>query len=184
MDHCAKSIFFTSWAQSKPGGRLSINMLSYRYMYSIIKKRWSDDYLIFIMGISYLKRWSLYWDGAQMTCSVVPYFSSKSSEDTPWLALQDENGVSFVSSTLRFISALVTALLHALQESEIILGIGSANERWLYIVKKKRKLHLITHPLTASLRSGGCFKNAYELLNLRALKISVLYENPIFQCMG
>ena len=28
--------------------------------------------------------------------------------------------------------------------------------------------------------SGGRFKNAYELLNLRALKI----ENHIFQCMG
>ena len=32
--------------------------------------------------------------------------------------------------------------------------------------------------------SGGRFKNAYELLNLRALKISMLYKNPIFQCMG
>ena len=31
---------------------------------------------------------------------------------------------------------------------------------------------------------GGCFKNAYELLNLRALKISMLYTNHIFQCMG
>ena len=29
-----------------------------------------------------------------------------------------------------------------------------------------------------------CFKNAYELLNLRALKISTLYKNYIFQCMG
>ena len=31
---------------------------------------------------------------------------------------------------------------------------------------------------------GGRFKNAYELLNLRALKISMLYKNHIFQCMG
>ena len=31
---------------------------------------------------------------------------------------------------------------------------------------------------------GGRFKNAYELLNLRALKISMLYKNCIFQCMG
>ena len=30
----------------------------------------------------------------------------------------------------------------------------------------------------------GAFKNAYELLNLRALKISMLYKNRIFQCMG
>ena len=31
--------------------------------------------------------------------------------------------------------------------------------------------------------SGGRFKNAYELLNLRALKISMSYKNHIFQCM-
>ena len=33
-------------------------------------------------------------------------------------------------------------------------------------------------------QSGGRLKNAYELLNLRALKISMLYKNHIFQCMG
>ena len=31
---------------------------------------------------------------------------------------------------------------------------------------------------------GGRFKNGYELLNPRALKISMLYKNRIFQCMG
>ena len=31
---------------------------------------------------------------------------------------------------------------------------------------------------------GGHFKNAYELLNLRNLKFSTLYENHIFQCIG
>ena len=31
---------------------------------------------------------------------------------------------------------------------------------------------------------GGRFKNHYELLNLRALKISPLYQNHSFQCMG
>ena len=31
--------------------------------------------------------------------------------------------------------------------------------------------------------TGGRFKNTYELLNLRALKISMLYKNHIFQCM-
>ena len=36
----------------------------------------------------------------------------------------------------------------------------------------------------ALLGSRGHFKNAYELLNLRALKISMLYKNRIFQCMG
>ena len=34
------------------------------------------------------------------------------------------------------------------------------------------------------IRAGGRFKNAYELLNLRALQISMLYKNHIFQCMG
>ena len=31
---------------------------------------------------------------------------------------------------------------------------------------------------------GGGFKNAYELLNLRALKISMLYKIHIFPYMG
>ena len=31
---------------------------------------------------------------------------------------------------------------------------------------------------------GGRFRNAYELLNLRALKISMLYKIHIFQRMG
>ena len=31
---------------------------------------------------------------------------------------------------------------------------------------------------------GERFKNTYELLNLRALKISTLYKNRIFQCMS
>ena len=32
--------------------------------------------------------------------------------------------------------------------------------------------------------SWGCFKNTYELLNLRALKISILYKKNFFQYMG
>ena len=46
----------------------------------------------------------------------------------------------------------------------------------------------LTRPPPANIKSfsvpGGRFKNAYELLNLRALKISMLYESHIFQCMG
>ena len=37
---------------------------------------------------------------------------------------------------------------------------------------------------SSSAWAGGRFKNAYELLNLRALQISMLYKNHIFQCMG
>ena len=32
--------------------------------------------------------------------------------------------------------------------------------------------------------SGGRFKNEYELLNLRARNISMLYKNHISQCMS
>ena len=32
--------------------------------------------------------------------------------------------------------------------------------------------------------AGGHFNNAYEVLNLRALRILMLYKNHIFQCMG
>ena len=41
-----------------------------------------------------------------------------------------------------------------------------------------------TGPYIRHLVSGGRFKNNYELLNLRALKISMLYKNHIFQCTG
>ena len=37
---------------------------------------------------------------------------------------------------------------------------------------------------TPDVAPGGRFKNTYELLNPRALKISMLYKNHIFQCMG
>ena len=40
------------------------------------------------------------------------------------------------------------------------------------------------HPCVLSIAPGGRFNNAYELLNLRALKISMLYKSHIFQCMG
>ena len=49
---------------------------------------------------------------------------------------------------------------------------------------KKDKRHGYKPVLRNFLRSGGRFKNAYELLNLRALKISILHKNCIFQCMG
>ena len=38
--------------------------------------------------------------------------------------------------------------------------------------------------LSTLLITGGRFKNTYELLNLRGLKISKLHKNHIFQCMG
>ena len=44
--------------------------------------------------------------------------------------------------------------------------------------------HMLTGDHCWGCHPGGRFKNTYELLNLRALKISVLYKNHIFQCMG
>ena len=40
------------------------------------------------------------------------------------------------------------------------------------------------HQTDAKPLPGGRFKNVFELLNLRSLKISMLYNNHIFQCMG
>ena len=43
---------------------------------------------------------------------------------------------------------------------------------------------VVVTPYVLSIAPGGRFNNAYELLNLRALKISMLYKSHIFQCMG
>ena len=53
----------TRTCQSYPGGRLNIKM-SYRNRIPMFKIRRSRDRLIFNMGIPYLERRSLYWDGA------------------------------------------------------------------------------------------------------------------------
>ena len=45
------------------------------------------------------------------------------------------------------------------------------------LVKEIRNNHRYKIP-------GRRFKNAFELLNVRALKISMLYKNHNFQCMG
>ena len=39
-------------------------------------------------------------------------------------------------------------------------------------------------PRNSPTGAGGRLKNAQELLNLSALKMSVLYENHLFQCVG
>ena len=44
--------------------------------------------------------------------------------------------------------------------------------------------HLSTYFWVEHMTSGGRFKNAYELLTLRALKISMFHKRFIFQCMG
>ena len=48
--------------------------------------------------------------------------------------------------------------------------------------------HLLTKRFWIWIKSSALynfwFKNAFELLNLRVLKISTLYKNYVFQCMG
>ena len=52
----------------------------------------------------------------------------------------------------------------------------------LAIIRIKMACHdMIRHDTACS---GGRFKKAYELLNLRALKFSPLNKIHIFQCMG
>ena len=58
---------------------------------------------------------------------------------------------------------------------------SDANDILFLLWMPKTKLCLSCTDNTAR---GGHFKNEYELLNLRALKISTLYKNHIFQCMG
>ena len=45
-------------------------------------------------------------------------------------------------------------------------------------------IHVFMYALHPLYVSRGHLKNACELLNLRALKISMLYKNHTFQCMG
>ena len=60
------------------------------------------------------------------------------------------------------------------------------NAKWYSIqyshCKSRTGIKLLNH--NRHLIAGGRFKNTYELLNLRALKISKLHKNHIFQCMG
>ena len=55
----------------------------------------------------------------------------------------------------------------------------------LLSIMSSPKLCISTSPSDFKSRGGRgvCQKNAYELLNLRALKIATLYKNYIFHCM-
>ena len=58
------------------------------------------------------------------------------------------------------------------------------NLQWILSMINHSVLPLMTTPQPQTHWTGGRFKNTYELLNLRALKISKLHKNHIFQCMG
>ena len=54
----------------------------------------------------------------------------------------------------------------------------------LGLLHRSDDTHTIALLPTSFNQYRGRFQNAYELLNLRALKISMLYKSHIFQCMG
>ena len=79
-----------------------------------------------------------------------------------------------------------TACLYwdSLLVSLIIIQVRLTMSMWCK-KKKKKKRHVNLFVATVmTVKTGGRFKNTYELLNLKALKISKLHKNHIFQCMG
>ena len=54
--------------------------------------------------------------------------------------------------------------------------------KWLLGAEIFKLARILLCNKTSGGRDSGRFKNNYELLNLRALKISMLYKNHIFQC--
>ena len=61
-----KAKLMEPWLLGVGVGGINIKMLSYLYRSFSYEIRMSLNLLIVIMGIPYLKRWSLYWDGAQI----------------------------------------------------------------------------------------------------------------------
>ena len=58
-------------------------------------------------------------------------------------------------------------------------------QNWIAKQKLWVQLGILTrNTIFILLDSGGRFKNAYELLTLRALKISMFHKRFTFQCMG
>ena len=54
---------------------------------------------------------------------------------------------------------------------------------FIYSGAMRKFIKFMWHILKVEMTPGGRFNNTYELLNLRALKISKLHKNHIFQCM-
>ena len=97
---------------------------------------------------------------------------------------RSETGIDIIQGSFTGTGTMVLLLRHYSVNTKIF------GYKWL--VKYHRHLHVnfifihpyiyvavMTHPCP-----GGRFKNTYELLNLRALKISMLYKNRIFRCIG
>ena len=80
----------------------------------------------------------------------------------------------------------------ALQSNDISHSLGTSLESALYINVRYIRISDTSYQwqmyeiskFGSQRTPGGRFKNTYELLNLRALKISKLHKNHIFQCMG
>ena len=78
---------------------------------------------------------------------------------------------------------LINAILRwgSLSCTGLILGLCPASERWHYFVTTSR---ISPDVSTHLVWPGGCFKNTYELLNLRAVLFSSVDKIHIFQYMG
>ena len=65
----------------------------------------------------------------------------------------------------------------AARQSFLYNGSANAGRANIFILRRPIGHYFIT-------RAEEHFKNTYEPLNLKALKMSMLYKNHIFQCMG
>ena len=122
----------------------------------IIKIGWWCYRLIFIMGIPILLRQNLYIE-------MVP----------SWIVL-------LMRSANEWRRYIVTSSLIGWVHTQNDPCSLESVALWFHL----HSCHVLPTCALNSLRTGGRFKKAYELLNLRALKISMLYKNHIFQCMG
>ena len=65
------------------------------------------------------------------------------------------------------------------------LKISSRSPRYQWVnLSRTNAIYIQDLNMTITVSAGGRFKNAYELLNLRALKFSPVNKICIFQCMG
>ena len=81
-----------------------------------------------------------------------------------------------------FVQALLWFYIYPI--SHIKINISSVSNRCTSDCSEHCKLPTCVWHNSNIWGSGGHFKNAYELLTLRALKISMFHKRFIFQCMG
>ena len=108
-----------------------------------------------------------------------------------WETMLQSNAVSSVKMCVYIIFEYWSNAFSSKFCKKIFLGIQiTINQHWFRKWLGTKRHHSITWtnddlvqwPINVS--PGGCFKNAYELLNLRALKFSPANSMYIFQCIN